>query len=96
MVSFANSLIVLLQTEPDWLKSATDVTAEVHEIQKVSTSMGGMDWALPLGVLALVFLRISPILGSMLQEEHKLSIDRRRQKELAGGKRGANQHSESD
>lgn len=84
----SQSLIMLLQSaEPDWLKAAQGLNAEVLEVQEVTANMGGgMDWALPLGVLALVFLRISPILGTMLQEEHRLSIERRRQREL-GGKR---------
>lgn len=85
MAAFA--LIALVQAvEPDWMKAAGGVTAEVTEINTMSSTLGGMDWALPIGVLALVFLRISPILGQMLQEEHKLSIERRR-KEQSGGTR---------
>lgn len=74
----AISLILAKAADPDWMGASAEMNTQVQEINTFAGTMGGMGWTLPVGVLALVFLKMAPSIGAMIQAEHELSIERRR------------------
>lgn len=90
----ALTIIGMLQqaADPDWMKAAMPMTGNVQEINTFAQTLGAMGWTLPVGVLSLVVLKLAPYIGSIIQDEHRLSVERRR-RNLDGGKDGPGRES---
>jgi len=82
----ALSLILAAAADPDWMGSAAELNGQVAEINTFAGTMGGMGWTLPAGVIALVILKLAPSIGSMIQAEHELSLERRRRRDILAQK----------
>lgn len=84
VVSFA-LIEALAAGDPEWMRTAPEVTKTISNIDAMQQTLGGTGIWLPIGVLSLVLLKLAPALGDMLRSEHALSIERRRRRDEAGG-----------
>ncbi len=78
----------LQQADPAWLSGAPEAWRGLEQADAMSQAMGGFGWTMPVGVGLLVLLKLAPNIGNILQKEHQLSIEKRRQSLVQKGDSG--------